>query len=50
MLAVNYSTMRNNLNEYCDKVTDEHEIVIKFLGENPGLAPGMKPRNIFLNL
>ena len=24
--------------------------VIKFLGENPGLAPGMKPRNIFLNL
>lgn len=28
MLAVNYSTMRNNLNEYCDKVTDEHEIVI----------------------
>ena len=28
MLAVNYSTMRNNLNEYCDKATDEHEIVI----------------------
>ena len=25
-------------------------MVIKFLGENPGLAPGMKPRNIFLNL
>ena len=28
MLAVNYSTMRNNLNEYCDKATDEHETVI----------------------
>ena len=28
MLTVNYSTMRNNLNEYCDKATDEHEIVI----------------------
>ena len=28
MLTVNYSTMRNNVNEYCDKATDEHEIVI----------------------
>lgn len=28
MLAVNYSTIRNNLKGYCDKVTDEHETVI----------------------
>ena len=28
MLAVNYSTIRNNLKDYCDKATDENEIVI----------------------
>lgn len=28
MLAVNYSTIRENLKSYCDKVTDEHETVI----------------------
>ena len=28
MLAVNYSTMRNNLKSYCDKASDEHETVI----------------------
>lgn len=28
MLAVNYSTIRSNLKEYCDKVTDEYETVI----------------------
>ncbi|MDR2729156.1 MAG: type II toxin-antitoxin system Phd/YefM family antitoxin [Chitinispirillales bacterium] len=28
MLAVNYSTIRNNLKEYCDKVTDNNETVI----------------------
>jgi len=28
MLAVNYSTIRNNLKDYCDKVTDESETVI----------------------
>ena len=28
MLAVNYSTMRDNLKKYCDKVTDEAETVI----------------------
>ena len=28
MLAVNYSTIRNNLKSYCDKVTDDHETVI----------------------
>ena len=28
MLAVNYSTIRNNLKSYCDKVTDENETVI----------------------
>ncbi|GHS85137.1 hypothetical protein AGMMS49957_00570 [Synergistales bacterium] len=28
MLAVNYSTIRNNLKNYCDKVTDEYETVI----------------------
>lgn len=28
MLAVNYSTIRNNLKDYCDKVSDESETVI----------------------
>jgi len=28
MLAVNYSTLRNNLKNYCDRVTDNHEVVI----------------------
>lgn len=28
MLAVNYSTIRKDLNSYCDKAADEHETVI----------------------
>lgn len=28
MLAVNYSTMRSNLKDYCDKATDNDETVI----------------------
>ncbi len=28
MLAVNYSTIRNNLKDYCDAVTDKYETVI----------------------
>ena len=28
MLAVNYSSIRNNLKDYCDRVTDENETVI----------------------
>lgn len=28
MLAVNYSTIRNNLKDYCDKATDFQETVI----------------------
>lgn len=28
MLAVNYSTVRNNLKTYCDKATNENETVI----------------------
>ncbi|MCL2003873.1 MAG: type II toxin-antitoxin system Phd/YefM family antitoxin [Oscillospiraceae bacterium] len=28
MLAVNYSTIRNRLKDYCDKVTDHYETVI----------------------
>ena len=28
MLVVNYSTIRNNLKNYCDIVTDSHETVI----------------------
>ncbi len=28
MLAVNYSTIRNNLKSYCDEVTDHNETVI----------------------
>jgi len=28
MLAVNYSTIRNNFKDYCDRVTDEQETVI----------------------
>ena len=28
MLAVNYSTIRNNLKDYCDKATDAYETII----------------------
>ena len=28
MVAVNYSTVRSNLKDYCDKATDESETVI----------------------
>ena len=28
MLAVNYSTIRNNLKDYCDRATDDEETVI----------------------
>ena len=28
MLAVNYTTMRNNLKEYCDLVSDDGETII----------------------
>ena len=28
MLAVNYSTLRNSLKSYCDKATDDGEIII----------------------
>ena len=28
MLAVNYSTLRNNLKTYCDKATDDAETVV----------------------
>lgn len=28
MIAVNYSTIRENLKKYCDKVSDDEEIVI----------------------
>jgi len=28
MLAVNYSTMRDNLKSYCDKASDESETII----------------------
>jgi len=28
MLAVNYSTIRRKLKDYCDRVTDEYETVI----------------------
>ena len=28
MVAANYSTVRSNLKEYCDRATDENEIVL----------------------
>ena len=28
MVAVNYSTIRSNLKDFCDKATDDNEIVI----------------------
>lgn len=28
MLAVNYSTVRNNLKEYCDRATDGNETIV----------------------
>lgn len=31
MLAVNYSTISKNLDNYCDKATDEYETVISII-------------------
>lgn len=28
MLAINYTTMRNNFKDYCDKATDDNEDII----------------------
>ena len=28
MVAANYTTVRNNLKDYCDKATEENEIVV----------------------
>ena len=28
MVVVNYSTIRNNLKDYCDKASDQHETII----------------------
>lgn len=28
MLAINYSTLREKMKEYCDKATDENETII----------------------
>lgn len=28
MLAVNYSTLRNNLKQYCDRTTDDMETIV----------------------
>ena len=28
MVAVNYSTIRNNLKDYCDNASDQHETII----------------------
>lgn len=28
MVAVNYTTMRNNFKDYCDRATDENEVVV----------------------
>ena len=28
MVAANYTTVRNNLKDYCDKATDENEVVV----------------------
>ena len=35
MIAVNYSTVRENLNSYCDKAVDDYEtVIVTRKGEN----------------
>lgn len=38
MLAVNYSNLRDNLKDYCDKATDDYEAVIVTRKDNKNVV------------
>ena len=45
MLAVNYSTLRNNLKGYCDRATDENETVIVTRKEEKNVVIKSRPKH-----
>lgn len=50
MLAVNYSTVRSNLKEYCDKVIDNHEtLIITRKNEENVVLMGLEEYNDMMN-
>lgn len=49
MLAVNYSTIRSNLKDYCDKATDENEtIIVTRKGEKNVVLISLEQYNEFI--
>ena len=51
MLAVNYSTIRSNLKEYCDKATDENEaVIVTRKGEKNVVLISLEQYNEYLRL
>ncbi len=51
MVAVNYSTIRNNLKGYCDKATDDNEaIIVTWKGEKNVVIISLDQYNEFLKM
>jgi antitoxin YefM len=51
MVAVNYSTIRNNLKGYCDKATDDNEaIIVTRKGEKNVVIISLDQYNEFLKM
>ena len=49
MLAVNYSTIRSKLKDYCDKATDNHEtVIVTRKGEKNVVIIGLEEYNELL--
>ena len=49
MLAINYSTIRSNLKDYCDKATDENEtIIVTRKGEKNVVLISLEQYNEFI--
>ena len=51
MLAVNYSTIRSKLKDYCDKATDENEaVIVTRKGEKNVVLISLEQYNEFLKM
>ena len=51
MLAVNYSTIRSKLKDYCDKATDENEtVIVTRKGEKNIVLISLEQYNEFLKI
>ena len=49
MLAVNYSTIRNKLKDYCDQATDNHEtVIVTRKGENNVVLMSLEQYNAIM--